>query len=435
MAKEAEGYCVNERSAAIDRFLAGCGWAGARRQAIAGDASFRRYERITAGQRNAVLMDAPPEKEDTRPFTSVAEFLLAQGYSAPAILARDTAQGFLLLEDLGDDLFSRVLAADIQQEEELYRGATEVLVDLHRQAARGALPEVPAYDAALLLREVKLFSEWALPEMIEKWKERTPLPLAGGGQGRVSLYQRHPHLDPPPQAGEEGLKIPQVDEVKILAKEYEALWTELLERIPPLPPVPVLRDFHADNLLWLPGRGGVKRVGLLDFQDAVLGSPAYDLVSFLEDARRDVAPATAQRMLEYYAQETGIARDAFAQAYAMLGAQRNLKIIGIFTRLHRRDGKPHYRKFLPRVFAHLKHDLEHPALATLKAWMNNHLPLPSGAAFAEAPAPECVPTRRPEPWRRLEGRGEGMDEISLPHPALRATLSPGGEGIFFRTAP
>jgi aminoglycoside/choline kinase family phosphotransferase len=319
---------MRTRSDSIDEFLARSGWQEAQRTTLAADASFRRYERVFKDGRRAVLMDAPPGKEDIRPFIHVGEYLLNAGLSAPAIYARDTASGLLLLEDLGDDLFTRQLRQSPQKEEALYLAGADVLVALYRHAERADYNGFLAYDAPLLMFEANLFAEWFMPAVM--------------GKQEASKHIR----------------------------KYKAIWQELLEKLPALRRLLVLRDYHADNLLWLPEREGVKRVGLLDFQDGVIGSPAYDMVSFLEDARRDVQPDTVRRVLAAYLEHTCIPKEDFMAAYALLGAQRNCKIVGIFTRLAVRDGKRQYLSYLPRVWDHLARDLQHPLLKPLKAWMD-----------------------------------------------------------------
>lgn len=323
---------MNIRSQQIDKFLASSGWGSAVRSALAGDASFRRYERVADNERRAVLMDAPPPQEDVRPFMQVGRELRASGLAAPDVLAADTENGFLLLEDLGDALYSKVLLKHPASEEELYLAAADVLVRLYRLAPEREYSAFPVYNEALLMREVMLLAEWFLPAML--------------GQERAAP----------------------------LAEEYRALWKRLLARIPAYRPVLVQRDYHADNLLWLPEREGVTRVGLLDFQDAVIGAPAYDVVSYLEDARRDVSEQTVQGTLRYYLRETGQDEASFMDSYALLGAQRNCKIVGIFVRLAVRDGKANYLRFLPRMWAHLERDLRHPQLVELKAWLDKHVP-------------------------------------------------------------
>ncbi len=320
---------MSARSEAIDQFLTQAGWKGAVRTSLAGDASFRRYERVTHGEKKSVLMDAPPEKEDVRPFIRIAQYLAEGGLSAPRILAADEAQGLLLLEDLGDDLFARVLSKTPQQEEALYLAAADVLVELYAQAEKTQYHGVPLYDMDRFLQQVALLPEWFLPA-----------------------------------ASGEKISAPAMS-------EYLELWRKALAQLPPLRRVLVLYDYHAENLLWLPGRKDAERAGLLDFQDGVLGLPAYDMVSYLEDARRDVSAATVARAIDYYLEKTLLPRGEFMMAYDLLGAQRNTRIVGTFARLAVRDGKQQYLAFLPRVWAHLERDLKHPRLKEVKAWMDD----------------------------------------------------------------
>lgn len=319
----------------MERFVAAAGWEGAELKPLAGDASFRRYERVFWQGKQAVLMDAPPEHEDVRPFVKVGRYLESLGFSAPHIIAEDHENGFLLLEDLGDDSYSRVLKdADAALEEQLYKEAVGVLAELHvHNKTHGAGLDVPAYNYAALMREIELFADWYLPAVMGK---------------NATTEAR--------------------------AAEFKALWASLLQQHPLQNDVVVLRDYHADNLLWLPERAGTKRVGQLDFQDALIGHAAYDLVSLLEDARRDVRPETVESALTHYCQKSGANRDELMAAYALLGAQRQAKIIGIFVRLGVRDGKKHYTNFLPRVWAHFEHDLSHPLLADIRRWVDAHIP-------------------------------------------------------------
>lgn len=311
------------REQALKQFLAANGWGAATIRPLAGDASFRHYDRLFMGERRAVLMDAPPEKEDVRPFLHVAQWLRGERLSAPEVLAADPEQGFLLLEDLGDALYSAELASDRAEEAELYVAAIRALRLLQQQAA----PTLASYDKPTYLREVALFSEWYLPQLLDG----------------------------------SALKDAQAS--------YLAVWEALLKALPPVPTGVVLRDYHADNLIWLPERDGVQRVGMLDFQDALIGPVTYDLVSLLEDARRDVSAATLQRAVAAFLQDYPADVQDFRASYALMGAQRNCKIIGIFHRLHRRDNKPHYLKFLPRVWGHLANDVAHPALEPLRHWL------------------------------------------------------------------
>lgn len=317
-------------AAAIAAFLERAGWSRARRTAIPGDASFRRYERLEGGDGTAILMIAPPPREDVRPFMAVDRLLRDFGFHAPDILAADAPAGLLLLEDFGDDSFNRVIARRPELEPELYETAIDLLVDLHRHPAPASLA---VYDAGVLLREARLYSEWYLP------------PVAPG---------------------------------MAAGSDLDPLWNDLFAPDLVRPEVLVQRDYHADNLMWLPGACGHARIGLLDFQDALAGHRAYDLVSLLQDARRDVPPALENAMIARYLAATGVPEAAFLRAYWRLGAQRAAKIIGIFSRLARRDGKPRYLAMIPRVQGLLGRCLASgagdPGLDALAATLDRLLP-------------------------------------------------------------
>lgn len=334
---------MSDRLAALQGFVAAAGWGAADRRPLAGDASFRRYDRLIAGDgARAVLMDAPPPQEDVRPFIGVDRHLVGLGLSAPRLLAADVADGFLLLEDLGDDSYTRLLAEGRGDQATLYEAAVDVLA-----ALRGAPAPAPVPFSR---------GDWA----IAAYGERA---FSGGPSLVVDWHA--PAL---------GLALDEA-----AAQAFRAIWAELWRALPRETATIMLRDYHADNLLWLPERRGLARVGLLDFQDATMGPPAYDLVSLLEDARRDVPPALAAELKARYAmaaaaRDPGFDRAAFEAAYAILGAQRNSRIAGVFVRLWRRDGKPRYLDFLPRVWAHLERNLRHPLMAPLAAWYDTHLP-------------------------------------------------------------
>lgn len=307
-------------------FLAAAGWGGARIDPLAGDASFRRYFRVIDRDRRAVLMDAPPPDEDPRPFIAIGEWLAAHGFAAPAILARDLDQGLVLLEDLGDDRLREHVDADPAAQRGAYTRAIDLLVDLHRLPAC----EVPRYDRAVYQREAGLFTEWFCPAA--------------------------------------GLAVD--------AAGYAAAWDAVLpiaER-DRAPVVTVLRDYHAENIMLLQDMSRSHGLGLLDFQDALAGHPAYDLVSLLQDARRDVPADIEAAMLAHYKARVAVSPD-FDAAYAVLGAQRNAKIVGIFTRLWQRDGKPRYLDYLPRMWGLLERDLAHPALGPVAAWFDANVPM------------------------------------------------------------
>lgn len=333
------------RAAARAGLLADSGWDAADCCVLAADASFRSYERLTRPDGSAVLMDAPPDHEDVRPFMALADLLRRCGFSAPTVMAADVAAGYLLLEDFGDASFNRILAREPSRERALYEAATDLLAALHGfdpparidLPAYGIVHDLPAYDLDMLTREAALFGDWYLPALHD----------ANAAQGMA-------------QAG-------------------LALWRETLAALPARSPVLTLRDYHADNLVWLEGRRGHAGVGLLDFQDAVRGHPAYDLVSLLQDARRAVSPALEEAMIARYLArraETGAPEDepAFRHAYRLLGAQRAVKIIGIFMRLARRDGKLRYPAMIPGMWDYLERDLEDPAIDGLRDWLDQVAP-------------------------------------------------------------
>ena len=303
-------------------FLASCGWRGAEILPLAGDASFRRYFRVVDGSRSAVLMDAPPPHEDPRPFIAVAEWLASVGLSAPEIIARDLDKGLLLLGDFGDWRLREWLDTNPDGERELYERATDVLIHLHRHPPMQGLP---VHGLDQWLEELKLFTDWYCPAV--------------------------------------GIEV-DVD-------GFGDAWREALEPVAndALGPVTVLRDYHAENIMLVRGRGGIAHFGLLDFQDALAGHPAYDLASVLEDARRDVPPEIERAMIDRYVAASGEA-EAFERAYWPLAAQRNTRILGVFTRLWKRDNKPHYRQFQPRMWGLLERDLGQPQLKPVKDWFD-----------------------------------------------------------------
>ena len=324
------------RDADITAFLAGTDWGEAERRALAGDASRRRYERLTrtTGE-TSILMDAPPAMgEDTRPFLAIADHLRGLGLSAPAILADDTQRGLLVMEDLGDALFARVLEQTPSLQPPLYDAAADLLAHLQRQAP----PALPVYGPAEMADRARLAALWYRP----------------GLAGRA-----------PDQS--------DADAAEALAQAVRAVLDAHIEA----PRAMILRDYHAENLIWLPDRRGHARVGLLDFQDAALGDPAYDLASLVQDARRDVPDQIAADTLHRYAAETGRAEAALAAAVAVCGVQRALRILGVFARLALRDGKTGYLSLLPRVWGQVQANLAHPACAPLAVTVSRILAAPS----------------------------------------------------------
>jgi aminoglycoside/choline kinase family phosphotransferase len=316
---------MSELPEGLADFTARTGWADAKVQPLPGDASFRRYFRLVRGAESAMLMHAPPPHEDPAPFLHVAGWLKDNAMCAPAIIAAEPDAGWVLTEDFGNDRMRDWLDLHPADERAAYEAAVEALVALHRLAPGPFAP----YDMAVYAREAALFTEWYCPA--------------------------------------QGLDVD--------AEGYAAAWEEALA---PLlarqnPGVTVLRDYHAENIMLLAGQPGAPQ-GLIDFQDALVGHPAYDLVSLLQDARRDVSEDLETIMLLHYAHHAGVADEEFLADYARLGAQRNAKIVGIFTRLNARDGKPKYLGMIPRVWTALERDLAHPALEPVARWFDANIP-------------------------------------------------------------
>ncbi|WP_303983059.1 aminoglycoside phosphotransferase family protein [Dongia mobilis] len=327
------------RSARRDAFLAEAGWGRADLRLLAGDASFRHYDRLTMDGRTAVLMDAPPPMENVRPFVRIGRLLKGLGFSAPEIYAEDPEAGFLLLEDLGDQTYTRELDAG-GNAEQLYALATDTLIALHKSVPPAELDLLPVFEDARALREVQLLLDWYWPAHFGS---------------------------------------PAPDDVR---HEFVAAWQQILPLREAAPKSMALFDFHVDNLLVLKDRQGIAACGLLDFQDAVLAPVTFDLVSLLEDVRRHVPWDLMDRMIaRYLAANPGIDRDAYMAAYAIIGAQRNTRIAGTFARLLKRDGKPWYQRFMPRVWELIAHDLQHPALAPVASWYARHLPVSERASL------------------------------------------------------
>lgn len=355
----------SSREETIRAFLASAGWGAAARRPLAGDASSRRYERLDLMGRPAVLMDwpcgpdAPVEPgraaysriahlaEDCRPFVAIGEHLRRLGLAAPEIYAADLEHGLLLLEDLGDHVYGTLIdegrGPSGEPLDDLYRAGIETLLRLQSVPAPAALPVgdgtehlMPHFDDSVFRAELDVMLDWYFPVVLER--EASPA----------------------------------------LREEYRALWTALRPLIDAGVPTLFLRDFHSPNMLWLGARQGAARVGLIDYQDALIGNRAYDLVSFLQDARRDVPVAREQAMLDLYVSRasgelSGFDEDEFRASYAALGAERALRLIGLWPRLLKRDGKPHYMAHMPRTMDYLRRNLVHPALAGLRAWLDAHV--------------------------------------------------------------
>jgi N-acetylmuramate 1-kinase len=345
----------------LRQFLDHAGFCEAGRQRMAGDASIRSYARLRQFGRSFILMNSPRRPdgppiydgkpysaavhlaEDVKPFVAIAEGLRTRGFSAPAIHHADLESGFLITEDFGDAVFFE--GDPSQPITDRYETATDLLAALHHEALPNTLPltpeanyAIPAFDTNALLVEIGLMPEWYLPDR------------------GVALSEE-------------------------LRGAFIAMWRALLEKTAPPFRTWVLRDYHSPNLIWLEEREGIKRVGLIDFQDAVMGSPAYDLVSLLQDARLDVPEMLELGLLSRYikarrAADASFDAGAFATSYAIMSAQRNTRLLGTFARLNRRDGKPQYLRHQPRIWTYLMRSLAHPDLAEVKAWYEAHVPPP-----------------------------------------------------------
>jgi len=356
---------MSKRDIQIKDFIKGAGWAAAKIDPVPGDASTRRYFRLSLGDEKAVLMDAPKEAEapnepegasiadrkalgynatarlagpDPAAFACIDNALVIRGFSAPKILAADVELGFLLLEDFGNAVYARVIEADPSLERPLYEAAIDCLGEIYRSSIpqrlnwQDASWRVREYDETALLAETDLFLDWYAPDA--------------------------------------GLEITDT-----LRDEFYGLFRESFSCLEAQAPGLVLRDFHAENLFWLPKRNSVSKVGLIDFQDALFCHPAYDVMSLVTDIRRDVSPDLKEILIERFCEAAKIRdRDSFRAAYAVLSVQRGTKLLGFPVRADLKFGKPQYRALLPRVKRHLIDDLSHPAVAPIQAWYKSHLP-------------------------------------------------------------
>lgn len=315
-----------DRGDDIAQFLRKAGWAGANRKALAGDASSRQYSRLTeAGGKSAILMDDPANS--TVRFAQVARHLRDLGFSAPDVLAMDASSGLMLLEDLGDAVVAELCKSDPGRERSIYQAAVDMLADLHAQPA----PDwAPAFDATVMADQATL---------------------------ALSAY------------AQEASNTAHATLTQVLKAALQPLDAK--------PRVLLLRDFHAENLIWLPARQGSARIGLLDFQDAVAGAGAYDLASLIADARRDVAPDLAHHLIDHYADRTGQDTGDLARDVAILRVQRSLRILGVFARLCARDGKAQYVDLIPRVWAHLEAGLRDYGETGLSDTISALLPTPT----------------------------------------------------------
>jgi N-acetylmuramate 1-kinase len=349
------------RLKALRQFLTEAGYADASRHRMAGDASTRSYARLIRHDGVVILMNSPRRPdgpaiyggksysaaahlaEDVKPFVAIANGLRERGFSAPAIHHADLDAGFLITEDFGS---AGVIEGDPPRPiAERYQAATDMLAALHREALPEILPlgpqlnyAIPAYDTDALLAEIGLMLDWYLPDR-------------------------------------------DAEPTENVRAEFVAMWRDLLGKLATAPKTWVLRDYHSPNLIWLDERPDTSKVGIIDFQDTVLGAPAYDLASLLQDARIDVPEQLELALLTRYIKARRTADGSFdpagfAELYAIMSAQRNTKLLGIFARLNRRDGKPQYLRHQPRIWTYLTRSLAHPALAGIREWYSANVPPP-----------------------------------------------------------
>ena len=345
----------------LRKFLGDAGVLDAARQRMPGDASTRSYARLVRGDGTSILMNSPRRPdgpaiydgksysaavhlaEDVKPFVAIDNGLRAHGFSAPVIRHADLDSGFLITEDFGS---AAVVEGDPPRPiAERYEAATDMLAELHRKPLPETAPlepqgsyQIPVYDIETWLVEISLMLEWYLPD-----------------RGAEVSEQRH--------------------------DEFVAMWRTLLEKPATAPRTWVMRDFHSPNIIWLGERTGILRVGIIDFQDAVLGPAAYDLVSLLQDARLDIPEQLELTLLTRYIKARRAADGqfdpaSFAELYAIMSAQRNTRLLGTFARLNRRDGKPQYLRHQPRIWTYLNRSLAHPALAAFREWYAANVPPP-----------------------------------------------------------
>ena len=327
---------MTERETEIARFLDAAGWSDAELTPLAGDASLRRYVRLSRGDVDrAILMDAPPQTgEDVRPFVRIGDWLRERGFSAPEILACEAARGLLLLEDLGDDLLACHALAHPEEEPALYAAAAETLAALHRRT----------------------------PPRLRHYPEQMP-ELAATVVDWYAPHARHRR------------------------DAIAAAMRSALDAMPDGPVVFVHRDYHAENLIWLPDRRGAARIGLLDFQDAMAGPAEYDLASLIDDPRRPVSEMARAAALDAYLHATGLDADVLKARMAVCSVQRSLRIIGrVFTRLALHSGRTGYLRFIPPTWTAMQRELRHPALAELRILLDDLLPEPDAAWLADVEA-------------------------------------------------
>ena len=324
---------MNIRNTIISDFLVSSGWANSQRNALEADASSRKYERLRSESNHALLMICPPEGENIHEFIKVTDYLLEKKYSVPNIFSKDPKKGLLIIEDFGDTTFRKVAGKTVG-DGVLYSSALQVLIKMHSNQSRDwSRLNLPAYNTDLLLKELSIFCEWFLPNFLT------------------------------------------TKTLKSASADFKKIWMRLISEHLVLEPTLVLRDFHADNLFWLPKRKGEQKCGLIDYQDAVIGSPAYDLMSLLEDARRDIPIDLYNKIKnDYISAFPSLDITKFNKEFTLLSAQRHCKVLGIFSRLCQRDNKNKYLEHMPRVWQLLEKSCKSAFLSPLEAWLNEFIP-------------------------------------------------------------
>lgn len=294
---------------------------------LTSDCSFRKYYRVFTKNSTFILMDSSLELHSLQPFVTINNFLIQQKFSAPLIHQQDLKNGFLLLEDFGNHSYTNYLKLNPHQEKALYNNAIEVLLRLYNNEKEISLP---FYDASIYNQKLQIFIDWFLDYKLEP------------------------------------------DVFKIATEELLQIFNKLYPTLELLKPTMGLADYMADNLMYLEDRAHYQSVGLLDFQDAIIANPAYDLVSLLQDARRDITPETSHYSYQKFLQSTAIDPDIFNLCYTILSLHNNLRIIGVFHRKNIRDHSPQYLDYTPRVWGYIKNSLNHPQMHELKQWFSRY---------------------------------------------------------------
>ena len=320
---------VAERDAKLKQFISSHFQQSAESlESMLGDAGLRSYYRLISGGKSYIVMDCPPTYCDVQQFIDIASYLKNKGFSTPEIIGQDSDQGFLILEDFGTLSVKDYLLSGLDQSElkrkQIYHLIIDLLVSLQEQEVPSTLVE---FDNELLILELGVFVDWYIPYAYNR---------------KLGVHEFEEFID---------------------------IWQHILAEQVSMPNSIVLRDYHVENMMYLEQRESIRQLGLLDFQDAIFGSPVYDLVSVLEDARLEISRDEALQYAEYFAQKKKIGIESLLRNYHILGAQRNSRILGVFVRKANRDGDDSYLKYIPRVLKYLEYDLSYFMLEPLRHWL------------------------------------------------------------------